>query len=123
MKPAHTGWRKIRHSLTYARDGFAAIWRDEVSFRQEIYGGGAALLALPFLPLSAIETVLLVAAIIGIWLAEIVNSALEALADRISDAQHALLKKAKDLGALLVLLAIINAVVIWAVILAAAGRR
>ncbi|GHS94238.1 diacylglycerol kinase [Planctomycetales bacterium] len=123
MKPAHTGWRKIWHSLTYARDGFAAIWRDEVSFRQEVYLGGAALLALPFLPLNAIATGMLVAAIIGIWLAEIINSALEALADRISDERHALLKKAKDLGALLVLLAIVNAVIIWAVILAAAGWR
>jgi diacylglycerol kinase (ATP) len=44
---------------------------------------------------------------------ELVNSAIEAVVDRISTDQHPLSKHAKDLGSAVVLLAFIQAAVIW----------
>jgi diacylglycerol kinase (ATP) len=44
---------------------------------------------------------------------ELVNTAIEFTIDRIGDEFHILSKKAKDVGSLLVLIAFINAGVVW----------
>ena len=50
-----------------------------------------------------------------ILLMELINSAIEAVIDRISDEYHELSKKAKDIGSLIVLLAFMNAIFIWGI--------
>ena len=48
---------------------------------------------------------------------ELVNSAIEAIVDRISLERHPLAGRAKDIGSAAVAVAIVNVVVVWAVVL------
>jgi len=52
-----------------------------------------------------------------ILIAELVNSALEAVVDRIRDEHHELSGRAKDIGSALVFVCLVLLVVIWCVIL------
>jgi diacylglycerol kinase (ATP) len=54
---------------------------------------------------------------------ELVNSAIEAVVDRISLDHHELSKNAKDLGSAAVMLAVILAVLTWGAILGALWTR
>ena len=47
----------------------------------------------------------------------LLNSAIEAVVDRVSEERHELSKKAKDIGSALVFLALLHAGIVWAVIL------
>jgi len=69
------------------------------------------------LPVTWLETVLLIVAVLGLLLTEILNSALEAVVDRIGTEIHPLSGRAKDMGSAAVLLALIICVLIWLVIL------
>ena len=48
---------------------------------------------------------------------ELVNAAIEAAVDRVSLENHALAKRAKDIGSAAVMVALANAAVIWALVL------
>ena len=60
---------------------------------------------------------LMVASVLLVLIVELINSAIEALTDRVSLEKHVLAKRAKDLGSAAVMLSIINAVVIWLMVL------
>ena len=59
------------------------------------------------------QKALLISALLLILLMELTNTAIEYVVDRISDDYHELSKKAKDTGSLLVLIAFVNAILIW----------
>ena len=48
---------------------------------------------------------------------ELVNSAIEAVVDRVSLERHHLAKRAKDIGSAAVLISLINVAVIWSLVL------
>jgi len=52
-----------------------------------------------------------------VLIAELFNSAIEALADRISEEQHPLIKQAKDIGSAAVLVALCYTVLVWLLVL------
>ena len=51
------------------------------------------------------------------WIVELLNSAIEALADAVSREHHPLLGRAKDLGSAAVMLSLVVAAATWAVAL------
>ena len=75
------------------------------------------------LPVTLLERVALIAVLILMLITELVNSAIEAVVDRISLDHHELSKNAKDLGSAAVMLAVALAVLTWAVILGALWMR
>ena len=75
------------------------------------------------LPVTLLERVALIAVLILMLITELVNSAIEAVVDRISLDHHELSKNAKDLGSAAVMLAVILAVLTWAAILGALWMR
>jgi len=111
------GIQRIWNALFYALDGFAAALKHEDSFRLEV------VLALALIPLAlsmhidAVGKALMVASVLLVLIVELINSAIEALTDRVSLEKHVLAKRAKDLGSAAVMLSIINAVVIWLMLL------
>ena len=105
--------RAFRHSFR----GLTAVLKSDVSFRQEIILCIALFFVIFFLPLDYLAKSLMVFSLILILIMELINSAIETIIDRISTEKHPLSKKAKDIGSALVLLAFINAVIIWAIIL------
>ena len=115
------GLRRIWNATLYSRDGLLAAWRHEAAFRQEL------LLVAPLLPLglylghNGIERALLVGSLLLILIVELVNSAVESVVDRVSSEHHDLSKRAKDLGSAAVMLALVNAAVVWGLTLSSRG--
>ncbi len=113
----NTGLKRLYNAFFFSIDGFKACFRTEQAFRQEIY---LSLVALPlafWFGHTAIERVLLITSILLILMAEMLNTAIERVVDRISLERHALSKDAKDIGSAIVLLALINAIITWVLII------
>lgn len=113
MKAPDTGIKRILKAFVYSYQGFIAAFKSEAAFRQDIafcviFSGLACWLSVPLL-----HRCFLLVALLLILLAELINTAIETIIDRISPDYHELSKKAKDIGSLLVLLSFINAGIIW----------
>ena len=111
------GWRRIWRASLNSRDGLAHAWRHEAAFRQELAIGVPLVMAAWWLADSATEALALSAVIVLVWIVELLNSALEALADAVCIESHPLIGRAKDIGSAAVMLAIGLAVLTWVVIL------
>jgi len=117
MKSSNKGIKRILKAFIYSYDGFMAAFKSEAAFRQDLLVFVLGMIAIIFIPASAVEKLLLISSLFLILLMELTNTAIEFVIDRISEDYHILSKKAKDIGSLLVLLSFINAGIIWAVIL------
>ena len=110
----------LRSVFSAARNslaGVAAAARNEGSFQVEL---AACLVLLPlglWLGGTGVERALLVSSVLIVLCAELVNTALEAAVDRISLEIHPLAKRAKDIGSAAVMLALVNAGVVWLLVL------
>ena len=69
------------------------------------------------MPASGVGRALMIAAVLLVLIVELLNSAIEAVTDRISLEDHVLAKRAKDMGSAAVMLALINVPVVWALVL------
>lgn len=112
-----SGLKRIFSALRYSLDGLKTAWRHEHAFRQELVLFGAGVTAALALPLSAFERLLLIGVLGLVLIVELINSALEAVVDRISLDTHPLSKNAKDFGSAAVLLSCMLAGAAWAVVL------
>jgi diacylglycerol kinase (ATP) len=110
--------RRVIRALGFSIDGLKAAWQSEWAFRVDV------LVFLVFAPLalwvghSGVERALLVGSLFLVLIAELVNSGIEAVVDRIGPDRHELSKKAKDVGSAIVLIALLNAGAVWGLILA-----
>ncbi len=112
------GLARVARAMAYSFAGLAAAFRCEAAFRQEVLA--CALLAPLGLWLgeTGVERALLLSGLFLVLIVELVNSAIEAVVDRISDARHPLSKQAKDIGSAAVFVAIIACLAIWILVLA-----
>ena len=97
--------------------GVAAAARNEGAFQVELV---VCVVLLPvglWLGGTGVERALLVSSVLIVLCAELVNTALEAAVDRISLEIHPLAKRAKDIGSAAVMLALVNAGVVWLLVL------
>ena len=112
-----TGFSRVVNAFFYSLAGVRAAFRDEAAFRQELL---LAVLLIPFaffMPVSGIGKALMIASVVLVLIVELLNSAVEAVADRISFEKHELIKKAKDVGSAAVLVALLNVPVVWLLVL------
>ena len=112
-----TGLARIVNAAGYSWAGLSAAFRHEDAFRQEVY---LALLLVPlalYLGDTGIERALMVGAVLGVLIVELLNSAVEAAVDRISLEHHLLIKRAKDMGSAAVMIALVNVAVVWGLVL------
>lgn len=112
-----SGLKRISSALGYSIDGLRAAWRHEHAFRQELMVAVPGIVIALLLPVSPLKQLALVAVLLLVLIVELLNSAIEAVVDRVSLERHALSKNAKDLGSAAVLLACVLAVATWAVVL------
>jgi diacylglycerol kinase (ATP) len=113
LKPGKKGIARIIAATGYSFQGFRAAWRNEAAFRQELV---LAIIFLPFafwLGETLTHQLLLIMSCALVVLAELLNSAIEAVVDRISDEQHELSGRAKDIGSAAVFVTLTLFVVIW----------
>ncbi len=113
-----SGLKRISAALGYSIDGLRAAWRHEHAFRQELMVVAPGIVLALLLPVSRLEKLALVAVLLLVLIVELLNSAVEAVVDRVSFERHPLSKNAKDLGSAAVLLACLLAAATWLVVLA-----
>ncbi|MDP2823722.1 MAG: diacylglycerol kinase [Sulfuritalea sp.] len=112
-----TGLRRIWNAFSYSLSGLHAAYLNEDAFRQESW---LAALLIPIalaLPLPGIGKALMIASVLLVLIVELLNSAIEAAIDRISLDRHRLSKRAKDIGSAAVLIALINVLATWSLVL------
>lgn len=107
------GPRKIWYALQWSCKGITTAFQTESSFRLETYSllvlGPTAFL----LGDNPLEQALMVGALLLVMCAELLNSAIEQIVDRISPEYAEFAGRAKDMGSAAVFLAMINVVAIW----------
>lgn len=111
------GVGRILRAAIYSMRGLRSAWQREAAFRQEVAIAVPLIAMAPFLARSRLEVLLLIGPVLLVLLVELLNSSIEALADRISTDTHPLLGTAKDLGSAAVLVSLLIAVTTWAVVL------
>ncbi len=113
----HSGFARIVKATVYSWRGLCAAYRHEEAFRLEIW------LCLVLVPLGlylgegGVEKALLVASAVLLPLVEILNSAVEAVVDRVGEERHELSGRAKDMGSAAVALAILLLALVWGLVL------
>ncbi|MBC3861875.1 diacylglycerol kinase [Undibacterium jejuense] len=112
-----SGFKRIFSAFFYSIDGFKSAWKNEHAFRQELVLVVIGIVAALALPVSSFEKLMMIAVLLLILVVELLNSAIEAVVDRVSLERHSLSKNAKDFGSAAVLLTLIIAVATWSVIL------
>ncbi len=115
---------KHRPGLTHAwratgiaLQGLRAAWQHEDAFRQEVLVAAIAIPAALLLPASPLGKVMMIASILLVLIVELLNSALETAVDHTSLERHPLAKRAKDIASAAVFLSIMNALVVWGLVL------
>jgi diacylglycerol kinase (ATP) len=113
MKPQRSAVARIFYALLYSKEGLLAAVRSEAAFRQELVLYALLLPLLFLLPFTGEQRVLLLLVNTLVLIVELINSAIEALADLVSPGPHELVKKAKDIGSAAVFLALLLAAGVW----------
>lgn len=112
-----TGLKRLWNAFFYTLDGLRAAYRHEDAFRQEVWLATVLIPLALFLPASGPGRALMVGSVLLVLIVELINSAIEAAIDRISLENHKLSKRAKDIGSAAVMIALINVVATWALVL------
>lgn len=112
-KPGATGLSRVINATGYSMKGLSSAWRHEAAFRQEL------LLMIVLTPLAFVvgkellQTLFLLVLAWLIVVVEILNSAIEAVVDRIGHEHHELSGQAKDLGSAAVFITLMMNLVAW----------
>ncbi|NIP19259.1 MAG: diacylglycerol kinase [Xanthomonadales bacterium] len=117
MKPGKTGIERLVDATRYSFKGLAAAFRNEAAFRQEILLVAVLLIASFWLQSSLLEWLALVLPLFVLLVVELVNSAIEAIVDRIGSERHELSGRAKDMGSAAVFLSLLMIATAWGAVL------
>src|SRR5260221_3157087 len=111
-----TGLKRILNAARNSLEGLVAAARHEDAFRQELIIAAVLVPTAFFLNVDILERAMLIGSILLVLIVELLNSAVEATVDRISFQDHHLAKRAQDIGSAAVMLALVNAGVVWLLI-------
>ena len=110
------GFKRLFNATQYSMKGIKAAWRNEEAFRQE------SLLMVIMVPAAfclgenATQIAILLMTCFIVVITELINSAIEAIVDRIGPEMHELSGRAKDMGSAAVLVSLISTVVVWSLV-------
>jgi len=111
------GPRQIVRALKWSWKGLRAAWSHEASFRLEVLICVVLLPAGLWLGRGAVEKALLAGSLLLVLAMELINSAVEAVVDKVSPEFHELAGRAKDMGSAAVFLLLANVALCWGLIL------
>ncbi|MGN6667885.1 MAG: diacylglycerol kinase [Trinickia sp.] len=112
-----TGPLRALFALKHSYHGLCITFRSESAFRQET---ALAVVLVPcalLLPVTVVERVIMIGSVLLVLLVELLNSAIEAVVDRISLDRHELSRRAKDCGSAAVLVALVISALTWGAVL------
>ena len=116
VKPGHTGIKRVVMATGYSLKGIRSAWQHESAFRQEVT---IAIVLLPcafLLAETLTQAALLIGTLVVVLLTELLNSAVEAVVDRIGHEHHDLAGQAKDMGSAAVFFSLALVVVTWGLV-------
>lgn len=116
-KPDHRGLGHVIKAARYSLNGIKAALEYEEAFRLELMAMVVMVPAAIYLGQTGLERAMMVGSLLLVLLAELVNSAIEAIVDRISVEHHVLSGRAKDIGSAAVFVALVNVAAVWGLIL------
>jgi len=120
VKPSNTGFKRVLKATSYSWQGLRAAWKHESAFRQECTIGILLIPVASVLAESAVQLAILLAVCILVLITELLNSAIEAVVDRIGHERHDLAGRAKDMGSAAVALSLVLMLTTWGLL---AGQR
>lgn len=112
-----TGIKRILNATSYSIAGFKAAFSNEEAFRQIVWINIILIPISFFVDASRVEQALMISVCLLAIIIELLNSAIEAVVDRISLDQHPLSKNAKDMGSAAQFVGLSIIVVVWLLIL------
>lgn len=115
-KPGRAGITRIYYATGYSFKGIKAAWINEAAFRQEL---SLMILMVPaafWLGQTTEQRLLLILPCFMVVIAELINSAIEAVVDRISLEHHTLSGQAKDIGSAAVFFSLLMVGTSWGLI-------
>lgn len=110
--------RTHKHTISF-KNAFAGIFwvlRTQHNFQIHLVATFVVLILAAILGLSVLEFTILVVAIVLVWVAEMINTAIESMTDLIYETHHVRAKVAKDVSAGMVLVTVIGAIILAALI-------
>jgi len=113
----NTGLKRILYAARYSYNGLKHSVLHESAFRQEFI---AAIVLIPlacWLDVSKLERLLMISAVFLVMIVELLNTAIEAVVDRVSTEHHELSGLAKDMGSAAVFISLVVLAGIWGTIL------
>lgn len=118
MKPENNhGIKRIFRATGFSMQGLKLAWHSEAAFRQELI---LAIIMLPIamlLDVSTVERILLIMSLLIVLIVELLNSAIEAVVDRIGHEHHPLSGQAKDIASAAVFVSLTLCGITWSMIL------
>jgi diacylglycerol kinase (ATP) len=111
------GVKRILNACYFSAAGFKAVWTHEEAFRQEVLLFVVTTPLAIWLGQTPIEKLLLIGSVVLVLLVELLNSAIEAIVDRVGLERHELSGRAKDIGSAAVMLSLVWAAITWTYIL------
>jgi diacylglycerol kinase (ATP) len=117
MANQNRGFLRFVQAAGYSWRGIKATYHYEEAFRQESWLAIILAPAAFWLADNGIELALLLGSLVLVLIVELLNSAVEAVVDRIGLEQHELSGRAKDIGSAAVFFALVNVAIIWACII------
>ncbi|QUM90240.1 diacylglycerol kinase [Moritella sp. 36] len=112
-KPGFTGLTRIIKATGYSFQGLRDAFKYESAIRQELL---LLIILTPvalLLNVSNVEKILLIAPLVLVFIVELLNSAIEAVVDRIGSEHHILSGRAKDIGSAAVFVSLCLTAFIW----------
>lgn len=117
MIEKNKGFARLFKASFYSYKGLVSAFRHEAAFRQELF---FALILVPlafWLPVTKLERIGMVAAVVLVLIVELLNSGIEAVVDRVGYEHHELAGRAKDMGSAAVSISILLWAYVWGSIL------
>jgi diacylglycerol kinase (ATP) len=111
------GLARLMPATRYSLAGLRAAFQTESAFRQELALGGLMLLSLPWLAPGRQQALLMAGSVVAVWVVELLNSAIEAVADAQTLEHDPMIGRAKDIGSAAVFLSLLFAGTVWLVLL------
>ncbi len=109
-------FRHIINAFIWSAAGIRAAWKHELAFRAQITVIAAIIPVGIWLGETAVQWALLFGACTGVLITELLNSAIEAIVDRIGLEHNELSGRAKDLGSAAAFFSMATAVIVWGLV-------
>ena len=109
-------FNRVLNAFTNSMSGLRACLSNEAAFRQEVFISVFMIPTAFWLGATATQRVLLISSLLLVLIVELLNSAIEAIVDRIGTDRHELSGLAKDLGSAAVLISLATVGLTWGMI-------